>query len=341
MLVIGAGPAGLMAARAAARAGADVILADEDARMGGRLLAETEEVDGQPGHAWAAEVVAELAAMDNVRLMPRTAVTGAYDQGTYGALERVGQHHPHQPGKPLECFWRIVARRAILCAGALERPVAFPNNDRPGIMTAGAVRAYLNRWGVVAGRKVAVFANNDGAHRTAMDLMAAGVDVSAVIDSRAEAQALGDYKLFAGARVIGTRGPQGAGKPVAAPGRPHPADRGRVPGRLGRLEPFGPPGLPHERAARMGRGHAQFPAAGRHGAGHDVAGAARGQFSTAACLADGARVAAEVVADLGLTPADTRCPRPRTAPIASRSSGRSRAGAANGSISRTTCTSRT
>jgi methylglutamate dehydrogenase subunit C len=78
-----------MAALVAARAGADVILADEDMRMGGRLLADRAEVDGQPGADWAASVLAELAAMPNVRLMPRTTVTGAYDHGTYGALERV------------------------------------------------------------------------------------------------------------------------------------------------------------------------------------------------------------------------------------------------------------
>ncbi|HIF78938.1 MAG TPA: FAD-dependent oxidoreductase, partial [Sulfitobacter sp.] len=92
LLVIGAGPAGLMAALTAARAGADVILADEDALMGGRLNAENESIGGQPGHTWAAGMVAELAAMENVRLMPRTTVTGAYDGGMFGALERVNQH---------------------------------------------------------------------------------------------------------------------------------------------------------------------------------------------------------------------------------------------------------
>ncbi|WP_150120847.1 hypothetical protein, partial [Sulfitobacter sp. HI0040] len=84
---------------------------------------------------------------------------------------------------PLECFWRIVARRAVLAAGGLERPIAFRNNDRPGIMMAGAVRSYLNRWGVSPGRRVTVFGNNDDAHRTAHDLAAAGVHVAALIDA--------------------------------------------------------------------------------------------------------------------------------------------------------------
>ena len=119
--------------------------------------------------------------------------------------------HLAQPARdlPRECFWRIVAKRAILCAGALERPIAFPNNDRPGIMMAGAVRAYLNRWGVAPGRRSTVFGNNDDAHRTARDLTAAGVEVVAVIDSRADAETEGDVPVYTGAQVVGTTGPHG------------------------------------------------------------------------------------------------------------------------------------
>ncbi|MGB3146888.1 MAG: 2Fe-2S iron-sulfur cluster-binding protein, partial [Paracoccaceae bacterium] len=207
LLVIGAGPAGLMAALTAGRSGADVILADEDARMGGRLLAESEEVAGKPGALWVAEVLAELQGLPNVRLMSRTTVTGAYDGGTFGALERVGLHLGAAPkGLARECFWRIVARRAILATGALERPIAFAMNDRPGIMMAGAVRAYLNRWGVAAGQSVALFGNNDDAHRTARDLAAAGVKVAAVVDVREDVPQVGDWPVFAGAQVVGTRG---------------------------------------------------------------------------------------------------------------------------------------
>ena len=210
VLVIGAGPTGLMAALKAGRSGVDVILADEDSVMGGRLNAETYLIDGQKGADWATSILAELAAMDNVRLMPRTTIAGAYDQGTFGALERVNHHTNLRNGKaPIETFWRIVAKQSILAAGALERPIAFQNNDRPGIMTAGAVRSYLNRWGVAPGKAITVFANNDDAHRTALDMQAAGVHVAAVIDSRANAVALGDYNLIKGAHVSGTTGRKG------------------------------------------------------------------------------------------------------------------------------------
>src|SRR6056297_1676568 len=151
LLVIGAGPSGLMAALTAARSGARVILADEDFAPGGRLNAETLELGGMAGAEWAAQVVAELADMPNVRVMPRTTVYGAYDHGVYGALERRTDHLAESGGKPRQILWRVYSKRAVLAAGATERPIAFGNNDRPGIMMAGAVRTYVNRYGVAPG----------------------------------------------------------------------------------------------------------------------------------------------------------------------------------------------
>ncbi|MEO5620659.1 MAG: 2Fe-2S iron-sulfur cluster-binding protein, partial [Cypionkella sp.] len=185
LLVVGAGPAGLMAALVAARGGADVILCEEDRLLGGRLLAQEADLDGKPAEHWLAAVEAELRALPNVRLMTRTTVTGAYDGGVYSALERVGLHRSPRADLPRECFWRITAAQTILAAGALERPIAFPMNDRPGIMLASAAQAYLHKFGVVAGKRVVLFANNDGARAVARELMAAGVAVAAILDSRA------------------------------------------------------------------------------------------------------------------------------------------------------------
>ena len=184
LLVIGAGPAGLTAARAAARAGCRVILADEDFRMGGRLNAETHAVADMPGTEWATATCTELAGMPNVRLMPRTTIYGAFDHGIYGGLERKTDHLIDSAGKPRQVLWRIMSKRALLCAGATERSIAFANNDRPGVMLAGAVRSYVNRFGVAPGQQVAVFTNNSDGLRTAADLEARGIAVSAVIDAR-------------------------------------------------------------------------------------------------------------------------------------------------------------
>ena len=147
--------------------------------------------------------------------MPRTTVTGVHDGGTFAALERVGEHLAAPPAAlPRACFWRIVARRAVLAAGATERLIAFPGNDRPGVMLAGAVRAYLNRW-AVAPRRAAVFTACDDGWRTAADLAAAGVEVAALIDARAEADPpAGPWRVLAGAEVVGTRG-RGALREIA------------------------------------------------------------------------------------------------------------------------------
>ncbi len=206
VLIIGSGPAGLMAALTAGRAGADVILAEESHALGGRLLSDGGTLGGMPSGAWVASVLDELTALPNVRIMLRTAVTGAYDHGTYGALERVGLHKSARPNLPRECFWRIVAGHAVLASGALERGVAFPDNDRPGMMMASAVRTYLNRYGVSPGKRVTLFANTDAARGVARDLMAAGVTVAAIIDPRPDASAVEDCPVHLGAEVTGSRG---------------------------------------------------------------------------------------------------------------------------------------
>ena len=211
LLIIGAGPAGLAAALAAGRAGARVILADEDFRMGGRLNSETFEVDDIAGASWAQNTVAELYQMSNVRLMSRTTIYGSYDHGIYGALERCTDHLFDGSGKPRQILWRIYSKQALLCSGSTERSIAFGNNDRPGIMLAGAVRSYVNRYGVTPGKRVSIFTNNDDGWRTATDLHQKGVNISAVIDTRdiATPTSIPNAAAIMGGRVVDTAGRKG------------------------------------------------------------------------------------------------------------------------------------
>ena len=207
LLIIGAGPSGLMAALTAGRSGAEVILADEDFAMGGRFNSETFAIDDASADVWVQASIAELAALPNVRLMPRTTVIGAFDHGIYGALERVSDHLAEPaPGKPRQILWRIYAAKTILAAGATERPIAFENNDRPGIMLASAIRSYANRWAATPAQRVAIFTNNDDGHRTAADLHATGVKIAAVVDTRADAPRSHDYEVLQGAQVIDSKG---------------------------------------------------------------------------------------------------------------------------------------
>jgi sarcosine oxidase subunit alpha len=297
LLVIGAGPAGLMAALTAGRAGVDVILADEDSAMGGRLLREVEDVDGRPAALWVADVLAQLRALPNVRLMPRTTVTGAYDQGTYGALERiVGADAPG------ECFWRIVAKRSVLCAGALERSIAFPDNDRPGIMLAGAVRAYVTRWGVAPGRSVTVFGNNDDAHRTARDLAAAGIKIAGLIDARADLAVSADYPVFTGGSVTATAGRLGLTSITVT----HQGGTRVIQTDCLAVSGGWNPSV-HLTCHMNGRPQwrediAAFVPTPDAIPGMAVAGACHGVFDTQGCLRDGAEVAAAIARDLGFAP---------------------------------------
>jgi len=310
VLVTGAGASGLAAALAAARSGSRVILCEEDFRLGGRLLAERDEIDGRPAMDWVKAAEAELEALPDCRIMRRISVVGVYDGGTYAALERVNDHVPVPPAhEPRQRLWRIVAKRAVLCAGAIERPVVFGDNDRPGIMLAGAVRTYLNRFGVAPGNRAVIFADNDDAFRTAVDLVGAGVEVAALIDARkgssASAQAAAEKanaRYLAGAVIKRVRGGQ-AVKGVEIRDQSGKIERldcdliamsgGWSPTVHLTTHLNGKPKWDEGLAALV---------PGSLPPGMSVAGAALGQFGLASCLASGQAAGAEAARACGFTP---------------------------------------
>jgi sarcosine oxidase subunit alpha len=179
VLVVGGGLAGLSAAVSAAEAGADTLLLTSGPCFGGAL--------GWRGDTQIAELIVR-AGRSGVRQMTRTLAFGIYDHNLVCARETLPAAVRGTAGGVLrERLWKIRARAVIAAAGALERPVIFPNNDRPGVMLAGAADKYAHAYGVACGRRAVIAANSDSAYAVAASLRAAGVDVVALVDRRPRA----------------------------------------------------------------------------------------------------------------------------------------------------------
>ncbi|GAA3786818.1 2Fe-2S iron-sulfur cluster-binding protein [Sphaerisporangium flaviroseum] len=271
VLVVGAGPAGLTAALAAARTGARVILADDRPVAGGSLPDTAETVDGRPGAQWALETADRLQALPDVRVLSRTSVVGYYDHNYLVAVERRGEDAVTR-----ERVWRIRAGRVVLATGAHERPIAFSGNDLPGVMLASAARAYANRYGVRAGRRAVVFTAGDSAYDAARDLAEAGVEIVEIADAR-------EGRLVTG--VLGGSGDQGV-RAVLIGSREVEADLLLVSGGWNPVvHLFSQAGG----ELKYDKGLGAFVPGGAAPAGQavEVAGSARGVLTLAGCLADG------------------------------------------------------
>lgn len=197
VLVVGSGPAGIEAAEAAAKNGSNVILAEADFRLGGSSLWR-----GASDAVEAAE--ARLGNLDNVTILTRTNVFGYYDHNSLAAVQQLRGEGASQ------LLWKIRAVKVILATGAIERPLVFANNDRPGVMLASAAQAYVRRWGVLPGRRIVVFTNNNGAYEAAAVLRDAGASVT-IVDSRLRSSAphLPDVEILDGSHIIAVKGSRG------------------------------------------------------------------------------------------------------------------------------------
>ena len=169
----------------AAEIGERVIVLEQAPHFGGWLRREKRTIDGSPAMDWVDAVSTRLSAMADVRVLTRTSAFGYYDHNMITAVERVQDHVPKSdPFLPRQRLWSIRAKRIVLATGAVEQPIAFPENDRPGVMLAGAARTYINEYGVLPGRMAVLQTNNDNAYRSAIDLLDAGARVTAVLDVR-------------------------------------------------------------------------------------------------------------------------------------------------------------
>jgi sarcosine oxidase subunit alpha len=186
VLVIGAGPAGIAAALAAAKTGARVILCDEQAEPGGSLLAETTAIiEGIPAAAWLAQAIAKLQSFNNVRLLPRSIAFGYFPHNMVGISQDLTDHLGEPDGAGIRGrLWQVRAGEVIIATGALERPLVFPDNDRPGVMLADSARVFVERYAVKPGSRAVVFTAHDEAYRAALTLHHAGVEIAAILDLR-------------------------------------------------------------------------------------------------------------------------------------------------------------
>ncbi len=193
VLVVGGGIAGLSAAASAAEAGARTLLVSSGAFLGGNL--------GWRNDAGVAELIAR-AQHAGVRVLMRTLAFGVYDHSLVCAREVLPQPsltaREREAGVLRERLWKIRARHIVAAAGAFERPMLFPNNDRPGVMLAGAADKYLHAFGVACGKRVVIAANSDSAYHVAESLRSAGIDVIALVDRRSP----GDIGGASGVRVL-------------------------------------------------------------------------------------------------------------------------------------------
>ena len=314
VLVVGGGPAGLAAVLAAGRTGARVLLVDEGPELGGSLLGVRDRIDGAPAARWVATTAERLAGMPEVRVLSRTTAVGYFDHNYVVLAERRTDHlGPATPqGVSRQRLWHVRAGHVVLATGAHERPLVFADNDRPGVMLAGAVRTYLNRYAVPSGRTAVVFTTNDSAYAAAIEMADAGVAVAGLVDARpgsggawAERARSRGIELLAGQAVVGTTGGRRLeavdvmaltddGEPAGGP-RTIPCDLLAVSGGWN----------PVAHLFSQSRGALRYDeeltcfVPDRALQAQRSAGACRGAFGLAACLADGLLAGGEAAASVG------------------------------------------
>lgn len=202
VLVVGAGPAGLQAALEAAEAGKRVILVEQDGILAPSLIRDPQELDA----AWIDATAARIRAAGG-RILTRTTASGYWEHNLVTLTERIAEPGQIPANGVVQRLWHVRAGEVILATGSIERPMAFAHNDRPGVMLSQALRTYVQRFGVLPGKRVVIATNNDDAYKTAHALRDAGAEVVVILDARpAPAGADSGFHVHNDAVPLSTRG---------------------------------------------------------------------------------------------------------------------------------------
>ncbi len=202
-LVCGGGATGLAAALEQGASGASVLIAEQDSRFGGSLLSSPMQIVDQPSEQWLTDLLDRIDKSPNIEALTHTSVSGIYDHN----LALLVSHAI--AGRARETLLSVRAKKIIIAAGAIEQPLVFEHNDRPGIMLLSAMQSYLHRFGIVAGKKIVLAGNNDLLYKAASDFAHSGVSIEAIVDSRCEPSA--PYKhlgltVHHGCQVVASKG---------------------------------------------------------------------------------------------------------------------------------------
>jgi len=195
VLVVGGGISGMIAAKTAAKNNLNTVLLDDKNNLGGTTLFQNNEcfkINNFYSNEWLRKEIENVNSIKNLTVKTRTTLAAYHSYNYLLARENLTDHLSlnEKKDKIRQRLWKIRAKKVIIATGAMERPLIFNNNDRPGIILSSSIKKYLDYYGVKCGQKISLFTNNDTAYETAISLNESGVTVNSVIDIRNKSNSL-------------------------------------------------------------------------------------------------------------------------------------------------------